>query len=362
MTRSFSMEELFSKIPKHNIRPERTQAPAGIHNKYLTSVCLNIEPRYQRVISRTIDTNPFKVLDAPGMLDDFYLNLLDWNTSDMISIGLNESVYVYNNQTKNVEEIYTCSEYISSVKSNNNIVAMGCSDGNLVFYDLEKERIVVRKKYHDTRVSSLSWNDYILSSGDKKGRIVNFDVRTNSHELFLGHTQEICGLTWSEDKKFLASGGNDNDIRVWKLGHTSSKLLRGHKSAVRALAWCPWRSATLASGGGTKDKCIKFWDVLEERVERSVETSSQVCSLTYLPKYKELISSHGYTENDIVLWKASTMKKIISFGKHDNRVLHVALSPDKTVLASVSADESLKFWKIVDKQKPTQKRESVDVR
>jgi cell division cycle protein 20 (cofactor of APC complex) len=211
-------------------------------------------------------------------------------------------------------------------------------------------------------VSSLCWNENVLSSGDKKGRIVNYDVRSDSHDLLLGHTQEICGLTWSNDKKLLASGGNDNDIRVWKLGSTTSKLLRGHKSAVRALAWCPWRAATLASGGGTKDKCIKFWDVLEERVEKSVVTSSQVCSLTYLPKYKELISSHGYTENDIILWKASTMKKIISFGKHDNRVLHVTLSPDKTVLASVSSDESLKFWRIVDKQKTNKKRESVDVR
>ncbi|KAF9763030.1 Cell division cycle protein 20 like protein [Nosema granulosis] len=365
MAKSFNIEELFNKIPKHNIRPDRAHPPVGIQNKYLSSVCLNLEPRYERVINRTIDTKPFKVLDAPGMLDDYYLNLLDWNSSDLISIGLNEAVYVYNNQTKNVEEIYTCnaqSNYISSVKSNNNVVAIGLSDGNLVFYDLEKERVIVCKKYHDTRVSSLSWNENILSSGDKKGRLINFDVRTNTHELLLGHTQEICGLEWSEDRKFLASGGNDNDIRVWKLGHSSSRLLRGHKSAVRALAWCPWRSATLASGGGTKDKCIKFWDVLEERVERSVETSSQVCSLNYLPKYKELISSHGYTENDIILWKASTMKKVISFGKHDSRVLHVALSPDKTVLASVSADESLKFWRIVDKQKPSKKRDSVDVR
>ena len=30
-----------------------------------------------------------------------------------------------------------------------------------------------------------------------------------------GHTQEVCGLKWSPDGKFLASGGNDNLLNIW---------------------------------------------------------------------------------------------------------------------------------------------------
>ena len=30
------------------------------------------------------------------------------------------------------------------------------------------------------------------------------------------HAQEVCGLKWSPDGKFLASGGNDNLLHVWK--------------------------------------------------------------------------------------------------------------------------------------------------
>jgi len=30
-------------------------------------------------ISRKIDKLPFRVLDAPNLIDDFYLNLLDWS-------------------------------------------------------------------------------------------------------------------------------------------------------------------------------------------------------------------------------------------------------------------------------------------
>ena len=30
-----------------------------------------------------------------------------------------------------------------------------------------------------------------------------------------GHTQEVCGLRWSPDGRYLASGGNDNNLHIW---------------------------------------------------------------------------------------------------------------------------------------------------
>lgn len=30
-----------------------------------------------------------------------------------------------------------------------------------------------------------------------------------------GHTQEVCGLKWSPDGSYLASGGNDNLLNIW---------------------------------------------------------------------------------------------------------------------------------------------------
>lgn len=34
-----------------------------------------------------------------------------------------------------------------------------------------------------------------------------------------------------------------------------------HQAAVKALAWCPWQNHILASGGGTADRTIKFWNM-----------------------------------------------------------------------------------------------------
>lgn len=72
---------------------------------------------------------------------------------------------------------------------------------------------------HDSRVSSLSWRpkSSLLSSGSQDGHVHNYDPRMGQ---FLVHTLnahklDVCGLKWSNNGRFLASGGNDNTVNVW---------------------------------------------------------------------------------------------------------------------------------------------------
>jgi len=37
-------------------------------------------------------------------------------------------------------------------------------------------------------------------------------------------------------------------------------IFSDHRAAVKALAWCPWQRHLLASGGGSRDQTIKFWN------------------------------------------------------------------------------------------------------
>lgn len=359
-----NLDNIFNVTPRanRNVGDRFTRPKLGIHNNILANTKLNTMARSSRIEHRHIDTSPYKVLDAPGMLDNYYLNLLDWSSTNILAIGLNESVYTYNVNTKDVNEIFSCEDYVSSVKCNGNILCIGSSTGEMGFYDITTGKLIQKSRHHLNRVSALSWNGNVISSGDKEGVICNYDIRSNVATRLARHDNEICGLSWSNDLKYLASGGDDNIIKIWQMGSNNPLILSGHKSAVKALAWCPWRSGILASGGGTNDKTIKFWDVVENKIERSVDTQSQVCTLTYVPKYKELISSHGYSQNDIRIWKATTMNMICSFGHHDSRVLHVALSPENTEIASVAADENLKFWKIFQAEKVVARRESIAFR
>lgn len=38
--------------------------------------------------------------------------------------------------------------------------------------------------------------------------------------------------------------------------------------------------------------------------------SPQVCSILWSPHYKELISGHGFAQNQLVIWKYPTMAKV----------------------------------------------------
>ena len=45
---------------------------------------------------------PFKILDAPELQDDFYLNLVDWSSSNVLAVGLGRSVYIWSACTSDV--------------------------------------------------------------------------------------------------------------------------------------------------------------------------------------------------------------------------------------------------------------------
>lgn len=137
-------------------------------------------------------------------------------------------------------------------------------------------------KGHTSRVSSSAFTYGLLFTGSRDTKIIAHDTRS-AHNVVLkleGHRGEICGL--KHDACGLASGSNDNLAMIWDI--TAAKMryqLQGHKAAVKALAWCPWQRNLLATGGGSSDKTMKFWNIETGKLINSVNTQSQVCSLVW---------------------------------------------------------------------------------
>ena len=104
----------------------------------------------------------------------------------------------------------------------------------------------------------------------------------------------------------------------------------------------------LASGGGTADRTIKFWNTSSGNILNSIDTGSQVCSLVWSRHQRELCSLHGYSENQLILWKYPSMTKIKELTGHTARVLNLEMSPDGSSIVSAGADETLRFWNIFD--------------
>ena len=55
---------------------------------------------------RKIPKIPFKVLDAPALQDDFYLNLVDWSPFNNLAVGLSSCVYIWSASSSKVTKLY----------------------------------------------------------------------------------------------------------------------------------------------------------------------------------------------------------------------------------------------------------------
>jgi len=307
------------------------------------------------IARRRISTQAERVLDAPGIGDDYYTNLLDWSSKNIVAIALDSKIYLWNANNGDVNVICEDTSRIGgdvcsiSWTQDGKYLGVGTSEGDTQIWDVELDKKLRSMYGHITRVGVLSWNKNILSSGCRDGSIYQHDVRIENHKIqeLLGHCAEVCGLSWKNDGQLLASGGNDNLVNIWDIRSSLPKMTKSnHRAAVKALAWCPWQSNILATGGGTSDKTIHFWNTTTEKKIDSIFTGSQVTSLIWSLDYKEILSSHGFPNNNITLWKYPTMDRIINIQAHDARVLFSALSPDGQSVATAAGDETLKFWKI----------------
>lgn len=74
---------------------------------------------------------------------------------------------------------------------------------------------------------------------------------------------------------------------------------------------------------------------------------SQVCNLSWSKNVNEIVSTHGYSQNQIIVWKHPTMTKLATLTGHTLRVLYLAVSPDGQTIVT-GAGQLLSFCQIVN--------------
>ena len=339
-----------------------------------------ITPENNNKLYRKIQKTPIRILDAPNLVDDYYFNILDWGKENIIAVALSNEIYLWNNDNLQTSLLMKyenkdnddMNNYITSLSWMNNGICLGVGlpNGAIQLWDINKKIKLREINAHDDRISCLSWNEYILSSGSRDRYIKNFDVRNRHAEIskIKKHKQEICSLKYSNEGDLLASGGNDNIAYIWDIRNLNNYFIflneniynnnykeikpysinNMHQAAIKAMSWCPWKRHILATGGGSKDQSIKIYSCDNNKLLKNIKTGSQVCTLLWNNIEKEIISSHGYNKNQIIIWNYEKNKKICELKGHMNRVLYLTISPNERYICSGSGDETLRFWEIND--------------
>lgn len=307
---------------------------------------------------REVSAAPYKILDAPGLTDDFYLNVLDWTKTDLVVVALGNNLYNWCPTRGKATKMLGINngDTISSLKGNaeGNKIALGYSSGRLKILDLEKQKTETTFKSQIWRIGSLSWAGTQIGSGSRDKTVHVNDLRLGPNKdkpafNFVGHKQEVCGLAFSPGQELLASGGNDNKFVVWDLRKASELFVSlKHTAAVKAIDWSPHKPNLVLSGGGTHDQTIKIWNSHTCGLVSSVDSGSQVCAIKFSPNVNEFVSAHGYSQNHLNVWnfQHGECSKFAVLQGHTSRVLYLSVAPDGRNVVTGAGDESLRFWDV----------------
>ena len=66
---------------------------------------------------RNVFKTPYRVLDAPELADDFYLNLVDWSSTNVLGVGLGSCVYLWTAHTAAVSKLCDLSASNDTISS-----------------------------------------------------------------------------------------------------------------------------------------------------------------------------------------------------------------------------------------------------
>ncbi|PUU74432.1 WD40-repeat-containing domain protein [Tuber borchii] len=278
---------------------------------------------------RVVPTTPFRVLDAPGLRDDYYCSLIAYSpATHSLAVGLNTDVYSWT-ETSGARPFETWSNShvtalaFSCFQGKRNILAIGRIDGSLSLWN-PAEPTPRLERTHDTGIACLAWKPIVSYRPDSglrsssgfpfsDGRFQSSSTMAETEELLIVvHSQQICGLAWSGDGEQFATGGNDNvtclfstaDVICNRSGgvrsHEATTLEGGekhrwaHGAAVKAIAFCPWQKSLLATGGGSNDRCIHFFHTFSGATLATINVSAQVTSLLWSNSHREIAATLGY--------------------------------------------------------------------
>ncbi|KXJ87097.1 WD40-repeat-containing domain protein [Microdochium bolleyi] len=267
---------------------------------------------------------PFKVLDAPGLRDDFYCSIMAYDSNcNTLAVGLGGLLYGWDEEAGvkllnagSRDSSWLTAMAFSSEAGEKSLLAFGRSNGHLMILSMYDSLLPRLEIQLPSPIACISWRPIptprkSLNPSGSGANVLGEDlvVGDESGDIYY---YSVCGLSWSTFGDQFATGGNDNlcclfdaaavldkagdGLTIRSLPRGSEKHQWKHGAAVKAIAFCPWRKGLLATGGGSNDKCIHFYHTASGATLATIAVSSQVTSLVWSTTRREIAATFGYAQ------------------------------------------------------------------
>ncbi|SMN22359.1 similar to Saccharomyces cerevisiae YGR225W AMA1 Activator of meiotic anaphase promoting complex (APC/C) [Maudiozyma saulgeensis] len=287
---------------------------------------------YNRKTTRPKSIMPFRVLDARALRNDFYTNLIAWSaTSNNILIGLGASVYMWSERAGAIPVMKHAilaerNDFITCVSFSpfNSRIIIGTKNGSIFLYDQD---ICIR---HNKKFSGLVALQPI-------------------HEFRRDTSKGIACIEWfhNENSRFVV-GAESGEAYIMDITNSTDDQIN-----IKLIGEFQAHSqqSLLATGGGSKDKTIKFWHSPTGTLIKEYKTSSQITSLIWSVNYRQLVVTFGFgdIDNPIVLiaYTYPDLNEMLYVKTPTPlRVLSAVHSPNCTSICVAMNDETIRFYEI----------------
>ncbi|MEO0536351.1 MAG: NB-ARC domain-containing protein [Cyanobacteria bacterium P01_A01_bin.123] len=230
----------------------------------------------------------------------------------------------------------------------NNLLHTGSQDRTIRIWNPNSGHCLKTLSGYTNTVWSLDFSPdgKILASGSHDGKIRLWDVPQRRCHTILSHDSAIFDISFSPGGDYLASGGGGDQavVKVWGLDNaTLHSTLKGHTSAIRAVAFHPNDNLLLASA--SDDQTCKLWSIASNNcIKTLTEHENALWSVAFSPDAMYLAT--GSTDCTVKLWNVETGNCLQTLAQHSDQVLSIAFSPDSRLLASTSSNGEIKLWDV----------------
>jgi len=184
-----------------------------------------------------------------------------------------------------------------------------------------------------------------MSSNPKTTRTTK-EVRKVKSITLSSHQSQVRSVNYNRDGKVLVSGGCDGTIRVWDAINGGDPIMSLNATestdCVYSAEYSPHGTRIVS---GADDKSIKMWNALDGSLIYTIQLDNKVRSVGFNNISSRIVSSSG---NVVQIWDATLGSSIMNLTGHTEFITAVKYSPDGTLIASGSNDNTIKIWDAIN--------------